>query len=473
MSSQSTANRFDKGAWILLFVVGLFGLVVFLNTWALLSLPGDGWQMVYGEAPLVAFVGDWPTPLQAGDVVLAVDGQIWSDEWVLERESKPAGWRDGATVPYTILRDGEQQTVAVQLGTLSTRGKLSALAFTLSTELTQYSWLLVGLIVFFMRPQSRPARLLLVAGAAVVFVTKVGWAATTTGAEFAPALLWYADALTDLFWATILFPTVILLLSTFPKPLWRSEQSWRHAWPLLYLIPLLVTLYAILGGRSFWPTIILLVTEAVLIFVIAGASTILTFRRNRDRTARAQVSWLVLGVAISVGGTLVFWLLLSFNLLADTLLIRAIFTLPITLALPICVAIAILRYRLFDIDIIIRRTLQYAIVSALLALAYFGSVILLQALTGITTDEQRPLTIVVSTLFIAALFNPLRRRVQTFIDRRFYRRQYDAQQVLAGFGRTARDEVEVTALSSELIRAIDATIQPRHIKLWMRLPSRE
>ena len=136
--------------------------------------------------------------------------------------------------------------------------------------------------------------------------------------------------------------------------------------------------------------------------------------------------------------------------------------------LPLVFGVALFKYRLYDIDIIIRRTLQYAIISGLLLMGYFGSVVLLQSLSGLASDEQSPLIIVVSTLFIAALFNPVRRRVQAFIDRRFYRQQYDAQQVLAQFSRRARDEVSIDILRSELAQVIQESIQPERMTLWLR-----
>jgi hypothetical protein len=127
-----------------------------------------------------------------------------------------------------------------------------------------------------------------------------------------------------------------------------------------------------------------------------------------------------------------------------------------------------LYHRLWDIDIIIRRTVQYSIVSAVLAAVYFGSITLIQGGITAVTNTQSPFAIVLSTLLVAALFNPLRQRVQAFIDRRFYRQKYDAQQVLAQFAQTARDEVDMEALQTELLRVVQETMQPQTITLWLK-----
>jgi hypothetical protein len=138
------------------------------------------------------------------------------------------------------------------------------------------------------------------------------------------------------------------------------------------------------------------------------------------------------------------------------------------LTFPAAIAVAILRYRLYDIDIIIRRTLQYALLTGLLAFVYFGSVLLLQSLFESFTDQQSPLIIVISTLSIAALFNPFRHRIQEFIDRRFYRKKYIAEIALAQFASTARDEVDMDVLTTALLGMVEDTMQPEQVTMWLK-----
>jgi len=135
--------------------------------------------------------------------------------------------------------------------------------------------------------------------------------------------------------------------------------------------------------------------------------------------------------------------------------------------IPLSMGLAILRYRLFDIDVIIRKTLIYGLLTMTLGLVYFIVILVLQSLVGLATDENSPLVIVLSTLIIAALFSPLRRRIQRFIDQRFYRQRYDAQQVLATFGRMARSEVAVDTLTAELVRVLGRTVRPERVSVWL------
>jgi hypothetical protein len=137
---------------------------------------------------------------------------------------------------------------------------------------------------------------------------------------------------------------------------------------------------------------------------------------------------------------------------------------------PIAVGFAVLKYRLYDIDLIINRTLVYGALTATLALIYFGGVAMVQAIfRALTSQEHQPqLAVVVSTLLIAALFNPLRRRVQGFIDRLFYRRKYDAAKTLEAFSSKLRDETNLDALNDDLTRVVAETMQPALVSLWLR-----
>jgi hypothetical protein len=184
------------------------------------------------------------------------------------------------------------------------------------------------------------------------------------------------------------------------------------------------------------------------------AALVVRFRRARG-VERQQLKWLLYAVSLSP------LLFLELPVVGDVLF-------PLVLiGIPTAVGVAILRYRLYDIDVIIRRTLQYTLVTAVLALVYAGSVVLLQSIYTVITGGRSPIVVVMSTLFIAALFSPLRRGVQSMIDRRFFRKKYDAQQVLAHFAQTARDEVSLEALTAELVRVVQETMQPASTSIWL------
>jgi hypothetical protein len=140
---------------------------------------------------------------------------------------------------------------------------------------------------------------------------------------------------------------------------------------------------------------------------------------------------------------------------------------------PIAIGFAVLRYRLYDIDVVINRTIVYGALTATLALVYVGSVVSLQYVFRALSGEGSQLVIVASTLAIAALFNPLRRRIQGFVDLRFYRRKYDAAKTLEAFSAKLRDETNIDALNSELLSTVRETIQPEHVSLWLGKPERK
>ncbi len=200
-------------------------------------------------------------------------------------------------------------------------------------------------------------------------------------------------------------------------------------------------------------------------------SIILRFRRGSD-VIRQQIKWLlyagVLMAFIAVFG------LVYFSTYNTSAIWLNIFVHIALMTLPLAIANAILRYRLYDIDIIIRRTLSYSILTAVLALVYFGGIVLLQyVFVGLLGSDESPFITVLSTLSIAALFNPLRSRIQEFIDRSFFRSNYDAEKALTDFASIARNEVDMVQLSGSLLSVVESTMQPEQTSLWLRDTAKE
>jgi hypothetical protein len=239
---------------------------------------------------------------------------------------------------------------------------------------------------------------------------------------------------------------------------------------LIFLVQLLVPSSAALMAISLL---------ALLAYLFLGLlSQIYRYRLVSTRVEREQTKWIVfvfgillgqvflnqavlsLFPALAIGTPARFWYELSLNGILGYLLPALI---------PLSIGIAILRYRLFDIDLIIRRTLVYAALTAMLAAAYLGSILALQSIVGVfAAGGSTPLVTVLSTLLIAALFVPLRRRVQAVIDRRFFRRKYNAARTVAAFGAALRDETNLEQLSAHLTAVVDEAMQPESVGLWLK-----
>jgi hypothetical protein len=228
-----------------------------------------------------------------------------------------------------------------------------------------------------------------------------------------------------------------------------------------------------------WPGLLGTVIEIVIIGTILFAQ-VYRYLRVSTPVQRQQTKWVVFGIMATIIYILAITILATLNpdstqaRSLDFLFADASYYLALMIV-PLAIAFSILRYRLWDIDLIIKRTLVYGILTGMLALIYFGCVFILQNLVRGLTGQvgQSPLIIVASTPAIAALFQPLRRRIQKIIDRRFYRRKYDAARTLAAFSETLRNEVDVNQLREHLVEVVQETMQPAHVSLWLRTPERE
>ncbi len=251
-------------------------------------------------------------------------------------------------------------------------------------------------------------------------------------------------------WTALILLLVIVnaFLNNFPSPTSTFETNWP-AW-----LDLQVTL--VLSGAT----------------VVAQ---IYRYRRVSTPLQRQQTKWIILSVTVAVGVITGLSVIGSFipppsastNAVVGGIVINFSFYIAVLL-IPLSIGFSILRHRLYDIDVLINRTLVYGSLTALLALLYFGLIVALQALFQGVFHQNNAVAIVVSTLVIAALFQPLRHRIQAIIDHRFYRRKYDAARTVEAFSATLRDEVDLSQLSEHLLNVVEETMQPAHVSLWLR-----
>src|ERR687890_644385 len=289
-------------------------------------------------------------------------------------------------------------------------------------------------------------------------------------------------------WLMLIFPLLLILLlfpnGGPPTPVWRwvgvAAIAWAALFVLLAALPqqinagttpdlVLDNPIGVLGKVTVERLVGVWIGGLLALAVACAVALFVRYRRAND-TEREQIKWLLYACAVFlvvyVGG---FVSGLGGTASLGGYIWGVFFGLSV-IALPAAIGIAILKYRLYDIDVVINRTLVYGTLTAMLALVYFGGVAITQTVFRLLTgQEQQPqLAVVVSTLVIAAIFNPLRRRVQAFVDRRFYRKKYDAAKTLEEFGARLRDETDIEALSSDLVGVAWETVQPAHVSLWLR-----
>jgi hypothetical protein len=462
MSVQATierpARRMNAGSWLVLAIA--IGYLVAGVVYTLLAFqqPTDGWYYNKDDGSIVEFSQGGAEPLRPGDRVIAVAGHAVDAE--ATSIGPPPGWQLGAKVPYTVMRGGatielevplvRRQPSAIVAGSDGSIGNVAGL-FSLA----------LGFVVFFLRPRDTAARLLLLILAYYMGPT---WADSPVMAMFYPPLL-YAIALARIGLWPLMWVMVTHLILSFPVRKWPLTRRPRLVLAAFYGVAVAGPLVAIFTNSLAIHIGVVIGLAAVMVVAFFGA-LIHNLRTVREPVARAQVRWMALGLAGPFLGALLGGLLgLLLPLVASVF--GWIYSNVLIALLPLCLGIAITRYRLFDIDVIIRRTLVYSTLTLILGLVYVGCIVVSRTLVAPLIGGS-DVAIVASTLAIAALFLPLRRRIQIFIDQRFYRRKYHAAKVLAAFATTARDETDLERLTGELLRVMDETVQPEFVGLWLK-----
>lgn len=393
--------------------------------------------------------------------------------------TRAAGWLAWSMWAFSIvLTAGGLFFMALNYPSLSA---LLATSFRVTGVAPALTFATVGALIASRRPDNRIGWLLSAEGliyGTLVFAGEYAQYTLLTAPGRLPAGVWLAW-LAHWVWlpGISLLMTFLLLLfpnGRLPSPRWRplawlSAVITAHGSILtavnsepLYNFPSVSNPVGFLGDEGLLGLIMDVDIPSFVVPLIALAcltSLIVRYHRASGQE-RQQIKWFVYAASLTVvafglslAGVFGSWGILLVNLTF--------------LGLPIAMGIAILRYRLYDIDIIINRTLVYGTLTGLLALIYFGSVVVLQGLFRSVTGQESNLAIVIATLVSAALFQPLRHRLQIVIDRRFYRSRYDAARTLAAFNTRLRDEVDLATLTDELVRVVDDTLQPSYVSLWL------
>ena len=315
----------------------------------------------------------------------------------------------------------------------------------------------VGAIIFWRRPDDRMAFL-------VSLVLLMYWA----GITFPYHLLDLPRAweVSSAVVALVGVGSILLFMYVFPDghfvPRWAR---WLALVSIMAFAPSILFPYSSL---SLWWHPLLNALVSVGVFGAIALVQIYRYRLVSDFAQRQQTKWVVLGIVAAAVGYCMFLVL---NLLQGGILASLLgYTAALLLLsfLMVSIVVAVLRYRLYDIDLIINRTLVYGALTAMLVATYFVAIVALQWIFVLLTGQRSTLAVVASTLLIAALFNPLRRRIQSFIDRSFYRRKYDVRKTLEAFSIKLRNETDLEALNNDLVEVVSETMQPAHVSLWLR-----
>lgn len=471
-------DQADRGLRVAILLGATSLILTGIFAWVRLISPSDGARFIYSVfawkskgvevTPVSKLIND----LEDGDIVIAIDDrsidswikdlfkpQTWGVKWGLDRE-----------VDYTILRGTENANVMVKFGHFPLQEILAAywgpLLFAFVTQI-------IATLVFLRRPHERVAQILFIWAwsGSHTYAWSLGQQVVDLTNGF---LFWLYFLFTPLLWLlywssalhlALIFPQKHRLVKRFPQVI-PAIYVGAYGSFFLYMAGSWKQSSNLIEWMRDWTTfpnlITLLYLASMVFFLLLG------YRNLSEPADRQKVRWVVYGGLISGGGGLILWIVPP--ILIGRAIISANALGILTLPFPITLAIAIHRHQLFDIDLLINRTLVYGLLSSTLAILYFSSVVLLQSLFRAIIGENSQIAIVASTLGIATMFSPLRKGVQNFIDRRFYRNKYNAEKTLAAFASALRDETDLSSLKSALVQVVKATMQPTHVNLWLYEP---
>ncbi len=467
--------RWD-GRWIVL-VLAVSGLAVALGVafvWLHVAGPSDGARMQPGRRTwahggvVVSPLATRPGGLSSGDVVVAVDGRpmrAWEQGLVAPHAPHPR-WQVGQTVTYTVQRHGHLLEVPVRLRSYPWR------------ELVQQGWSMllyllmfavVGTYVFIRRPADRAAKVLFVS-TSTLLAANVVWSFGLQVSDITGGVgFWLSTTM-----ALVVNPTCwagfLLFVLLFPRvhPV-LAGRGWII--PSLYLaafpcsLASLAVVHAMTPGTLDWLEPWGLGSNTVILGYLALIVLVLwsNFRAPLGAVAHQQLRWIVFAGLVSGGSDLMLWILPASVLGHPVISLDALGL--VLLPIPLALAVAILRYHVFDIDVLINRAMVYGTLTATLGLGYAGVVLAVGQLLG---SQRSNLAVAGATLAMAAAFQPARRRIQATVDRRFNRRRYDAAKTIQAFSVRLREELDLDTLTAELLAVVDQTMEPTRVSLWLR-----
>jgi hypothetical protein len=452
------------------FVVAVGGFILRLNTIGTDGATTDGRTFSFRPESIEVYsIPNSPGPLRTGDRVVAVGG-VTMKEWALRLfvpNSRHISYAPDSMVVYRIVRKGQPLSLLVALKPRTFVSVFQArwgfFLFVLVSQLLA-TWLLLR------RPQVPAARVLFIWS--MLGSQMYLWALPLSVGDVVTGYGFWIGRFLVAAMAVLFYPALVHFALLYPRP---SGAVRRHPWilPALYLGSIVIY-FAVIS--YFWaaaPTVLAALTASsravslISILYLVAALTVIVFQylHSQPGPDRQRAKWALLGGTIAVLSGLTIGVItplmighwgVDINLYGLSLL-----------AFPISMTIAMWRYHLFDIDVILRKTFFYTVVTAILIVTFLSAIIFFEAFFGQFTRQNSRPAVAVATAIIMLLFNPLRRRVQGSVDRLFYRTSYDAPQILAHFAATARDEADLPKLLSEIEQVITTSLQPASLSIWL------